>query len=160
MSMMVVALHCNAREFVPCSIAPVRRVLEPYLDPPGFAVGQSRTLRPGNDCGPYEIDVGGWNDQIDVVGGVTIHRADHCPQLWALLLRLSASAKMILMGDALGAVGCIAADPETAEQMPTDTLEEFGPPVITADVNVALNAIAGDNNTSSPEETGNSSGNT
>jgi len=51
---------------------------------------------------------------------------------------------MILMGDALGAIGCLAATQKVADEMPTDTLNDFGAPVITTDARVALAAIAGE----------------
>lgn len=143
MSMTVHAFHCSNRQFTACDHAPVRNVLAPCVESPGFVIGQRCVLRVGADVGPYEICIDGWDGRTDVVGGVTVFQADHDVRLWESLLRLSAKARMVVMGDALGAIGCLAATQKIADEIPIDTLNDFGQPVVTTDAEVALAAIEG-----------------
>ncbi len=122
---------------------PVRSILTPKLKDGVFCIGEWTVLDVGPEYGPYDIWIWGSDVATNLVSGLTIHRADHYLPLWELLLELSAASNIVLMGPALGEIGCLAATQLVIDQMPLDTLKSFGPPVITTDARQAIRAICG-----------------
>lgn len=140
MSSEVIGFPCVEGDFGTCSAATVRSVLAQHRRDHDTELAASFTLQLVAEDNEYDARIGLEGDQVS---SFIIYRPDHSRHLWEFLLDLSDQCRMLLVGSALGEVGCIAANREIVDAMPLDTKEQLGAPIVTRDPVFAVAAICG-----------------
>lgn len=140
MSTEVIGFPCSKGEFGTCPSHMVRSVLDQHRCDPNSQLSTSFTLQLHGEVNEYDAHIGLEGDHVN---SFIVYRPDHSLRLWEFLLDLSDRCGMLLVGSSLGQVGCIAANQAIVDEMPNDTKEQLGSPIVTRDPVHALAAICG-----------------